>query len=487
MVPSSPPSRVALRPPSAAELSPQAPRFLPWLAAIALFMENLDTTIINTAIPTMSTSLDVAPLRLKSVLTSYTLSLAVFIPISGWLADRFGTRKVFGMAILLFLLGSLFCGLSTTIPFLVASRILQGAGGAMMTPVGRLALVRSFPRSQMIATLNFVLLPALIGPLLGPFLGGLIVHWFHWRVIFFINIPFALLGLALVPKQMPDFRADAPSPLDAWGFVLFGIGIALLSYVLEVFGEHRLSGAWMGAFLVAAAVFLAAYGVHARRAPAPMLDLGLFRLRSFRVAVIGGFLTRLGVGGTPFLLPLLYQIGMGFPAWQAGLLTMPQAAAAMAMRVVNRPILAAFGHKRVLLANTAILAVTLMAFSRVGPGTPIAWIVALSFVQGFLSSLQFTSANTLVYANVEDERASRASSISSTGQQLALSFGVATASLLTAWFLGGTDRGDPGRLVPAIHLAFWALGGFTLLSGALFATLHPDDGRSISNYRESSA
>jgi MFS family permease len=357
----------------------------------------------------------------------------------------------------------------------------------MMTPVGRLALVRSFPRSEMIAALNFVLLPALLGPLLGPFLGGLIVHWFHWRVIFFINIPFALLGLALVPRQMPDYRADPAPPLDAWGFVLFGLGTALLSYVLEVFGEHRLSGAAMGTFLAASAVFLAAYGVHARRTPAPMLDLGLFRLRSFRVAVIGGFLTRLGVGGTPFLLPLLYQIGMGFPAWQAGLLMMPQAAAAMAMRMVNRPILAAFGHQRVLLANTGLLAVTLVAFTRVGPGTPSGWIVALSFVQGFLSSLQFTSSNTLVYANVEDARASRAGSISSTAQQLALSFGVATASLLTAGFLGGADRSDAGRLVPAIHGAFWALGGLTLFSGALFATLRPDDGKSISNYREPSA
>jgi EmrB/QacA subfamily drug resistance transporter len=481
------PTSIVRRPrPTAAELSPRPPRYLPWLAAIALFMENLDTTIINTAVPTMAANLEVAPLRLKSVLTSYTLSLAVFIPISGWLADRFGTRKVFGTAILLFLLGSLFCGLSTSIPFLVASRILQGAGGAMMTPVGRLALVRSFPRSEMIAALNFVLLPALLGPLLGPFLGGLIVHWFHWRVIFFINIPFALLGLALVPKQMPDYRADPAPPLDAWGFVLFGSGTALLSYVLEVFGEHRLSGPSMGAFLAASAVFLAAYGFHARRAAAPMLDLGLFRLRSFRVSVIGGFLTRLGVGGTPFLLPLLYQIGMGFPAWKAGLLTMPQAAAAMAMRMVNRPILAAFGHRRVLLANTALLGVTLIAFTRVGPGTPIAWIVALSFAQGFLSSLQFTSANTLVYANIEDARASRAGSISSTAQQLALSFGVATASLLTARFLGGADRGDADRLVPAIHGAFWTLGVFTLLSGALFATLRPDDGKSISNYRESS-
>jgi EmrB/QacA subfamily drug resistance transporter len=449
-------------------------------------MENLDATIVNTAVPTMSADLGVAPLSLKSVLTSYTLSLAVFIPISGWMADRFGTRRVFGLATLMFLLGSVFCGLSSNIPMLVASRILQGSGGAMMTPVGRLVLVRSFPRSQMIATLNYVLLPALVGPLVGPFLGGLIVHWFHWRTIFFINVPFAILGLALVPRHMPDFRDEAAPPLDRVGFLLFGAGTALLSYVLEVFGEHRLSGLSIGALLGLSAALLAAYGVHACRARAPLLDLALFRLRTFRVAVVGGFVTRLTVGGMPFLLPLLYQIGLGFPAWKAGLLTMPQAAAAMAMRTLNRPLLARFGHKRVLLANTLLLGLNLAAFTRIGPGSPPALIVVLSFVQGFLASLQFTSTNSLVYAEVEDRRASGAGSISSTAQQMALSFGVAAASLLAAWFLGASERSDPGRMIAAIHETFWTLAGVTIVAATLFAPLHPDDGRSISHYEHDS-
>src|SRR4051812_4381038 len=216
-----------------------ARRYLPWLVAVALFMENLDATIVNTAVPTMAAALHVAPLSLKGVLTSYTLSLAVFIPISGWIADRFGTRKVFELAITLFLIGSLACGLAPNVPMLVAARILQGIGGAMMTPVGRLALVRAFPRSEMLRTMNFVIIPALLGPLLGPFTGGVIVHVTSWRVIFFLNIPLALVGLWLTRRHMPDFRDPGVAPLDRLGFFLFCSGIALLSYVLEVFGENH--------------------------------------------------------------------------------------------------------------------------------------------------------------------------------------------------------------------------------------------------------
>jgi EmrB/QacA subfamily drug resistance transporter len=460
--------------------SPQIRRYLPWLVAIALFMENLDATIINTAVPTMAAQFSVAPLSIKSVLTSYTLSLAVFIPISGWMADRFGTRKVFLAAIGLFMVGSLLCGLSMNLPFLVASRILQGAGGAMMTPVGRLALVRSFPRSQMISMLNYVLIPALIGPLIGPFVGGVIVHSMNWRMIFLVNIPFAVLGLILVRKHMPDYRDGNVPALDAWGFLLFGAGAALLSYVLEVFGEHRLSGISIALLLGASAAFLGAYGWHARRRDSPLLDLSLFGVRTLRVGVVGGFVTRLGIGGMAFLLPVLYQVGLGYPAWQAGLLLMPQAAAAISMRILNKPLLARFGHKHVLLANTALLGGTILTFSRVGPSTPVLAIVGLSFLQGFLSSIQFTSANTLVYADIEDRVASKAGSLASTAQQLSLSFGVATASLVAAWFLG--HAGQAGT-VDALHHAFLTMGLFTLLSSLVFATLKREDGGRVSNYQ----
>ena len=445
-------------------------------------MENLDATIVNTAVPTIAANLQVAPLSLKAVLTSYTLSLAVFIPISGWLADRFGTRQVFHWAVTLFMAGSLLCGVAPNIHFLVGARILQGIGGAMMTPVGRLALVRAFPRSEMLRAMNYVVIPALMGPLLGPFTGGLIVHWFSWRVIFFVNIPLALLGFWMIRRYMPDFREET-APMDRTGFVLFGAGIALLSYVLEVFGEHSMAPGPIAFLLALALLLLAAYGWHAQRDDAPLLELSLFRVRTFRLSVVGGFVTRLGVGGMPFLLPLLYQIGLGYPAWQAGLLTMPQAVAAMGMKIISRPVLRHLGHRHVLIANTVLLGGTIMVFTQIGPGTPWTAILLLSFTQGFFSSLQFTSMNSLVYADISDRDASKAGSIASTAQQLSLSFGVAFGSLLAGLFLGHVNQTDPGQAIPALHKAFFTLGSITILSSITFWGLHANDGNNVSNRR----
>src|SRR5882757_8602960 len=244
---------------TSAELSAASARLLPWLVAVAFFMESLDTTILNTAVPTVSAALGVAPLSMKAVLASYTLSLAVFIPVSGWVADRFGTRRVFSTAIGLFTLGSLLCGLSSNIHFLVACRVLQGCGGAMMVPVGRLTLVRSFPKSELLRTMSFVAIPSLVAPMLGPIAGGFIVDYLHWRVIFFLNIPIGLAGLVLVYLHLPDYRELETPPLDAVGLILFGAGVALLSYVLEIFGEHALSSAEMVGLLALSLLLLAGY------------------------------------------------------------------------------------------------------------------------------------------------------------------------------------------------------------------------------------
>src|ERR1700683_4982281 len=276
-------------PPGSAQASK---RLLPWLVAVAFFMESLDTTILNTAVPTISAALRVTPLSMKSVLASYTLSLAVFIPISGWMADRFGTRRVFAYAIGLFTLGSFLCGISSNIHLLVACRILQGCGGAMMVPVGRLTLVRTFAKSELIRAMSFVAIPGLIGPMLGPIAGGLIVGYFHWRLIFFVNIPIGLAGLAMVYMHLPDYR-EHTDPLDVAGLVLFGSGVALLSYVLEVFGEHTLSVREILGLLALSIALLAGYGFHATRIAHPMLNLVLFRIRTFRAAVAGSFFTRL--------------------------------------------------------------------------------------------------------------------------------------------------------------------------------------------------
>src|ERR1700733_7333758 len=294
-------------------------RLLPWLVAVAFFMESLDTTILNTAVPTIAAALNVAPLSMKAVLASYTLSLAVFIPISGWMADRFGTRRVFAGAIGLFTLGSFLCGMSNNIHVLVAYRVLQGCGGAMMVPVGRLTLVRTFAKSELIRAMSFVAIPGLVGPMLGPIAGGLIVGYFHWRVIFFVNLPIGLIGLFLVYLHLPDYR-EKSNPLDVVGLILFGSGIALLSYVLEVFGEHTLSVREVLALLIMSIALLAGYGLYGARTPYPLLSLNLFRIRTFRSAVSGSFFTRLGLGGIPFILPLLYQVGMGFTPIQSGLL-----------------------------------------------------------------------------------------------------------------------------------------------------------------------
>lgn len=466
--------------PADAERLAQVRRFMPWLVAVALFMENLDATIVNVAVPTMAASLRVEPLSLKAVLTTYTLALAIFIPVSGWIADRFGTKRVFESAIWLFLAGSLGCGLAPNVPLLVASRLLQGFGGAMMTPVGRVALIRSFPRSELLRTMNYVIIPALLGPLLGPVAGGLILKVAPWRAIFFVNVPLVLFGLWLTRRYMPDYRDPKVPRLDRLGFVLFCSGIALLSHVLEVFGEHRHDSGTLVAMAVAALGLLAAYGWHARRKTAPLLELALFRVRTFRVAVVGGFVTRLGFGGMPFLLPLLYQLGLGFAPWQAGLLTMPTALAAMGMKVASRHVLKRLGHRTTLLVNTVLLGLTMAAFTQIDRGTPVVAILALSFTQGFFSSMQFTAMNSIVYADVDDRDASKAGSIASTGQQLSLSFGVAAGSLVTAWFLGPVDQTDAARAIPALHDAFLTLGLITIASAATFLGLHPNDGNNVS-------
>ena len=458
-------------------------RYLPWLVATALFMEQLDATIVNTAIPSIAASLDVTPLSLKSVATSYILSLAVGIPVSGWMADRFGTRRVFATAISIFTLASVLCGLALNAQMMVAARLLQGLGGAMMMPVGRLAIIRTFPKNELLGAMNFVILPALIGPLLGPTVGGLIVHWASWRAIFFVNVPVGLLALYFVLRHMPDYRGAETRPLDVVGLILFSSGTAILSWLLEVFGEHTLDSITAGLMLALSVALLAAYVWHAREAQFPLLRLSLLKIRTFRASVMGGFITRLGVGGLPFLLPLLYQLGLKLPAWQSGLLMMPTAAAAMCMKLVAPKILARFGYRQVLIVNTICMGLTIALFSLVGVNTPWYGIAAIGLLQGFFNSLQFSSMNTLAYADIEPADSSMASTISSSLQQLSMSFGLAAGSIVTAWFLGDVSQTNGGQVTQAIHHGFMALAILTLFSSLVFWRLRSDDGDSISRSR----
>jgi EmrB/QacA subfamily drug resistance transporter len=457
-----------------------AKSYLPWVVATALFMEQLDSTIVNTAIPSMAASLQVTPLSLKAVVTSYILSLAVSIPISGWMADRFGTRRVFMSAVAIFTVASVLCGLSVNSPMLVAARLLQGLGAAMMMPVGRLTIVRTFPKSELLAAMNFVIIPALIGPLLGPTVGGLIVHWLTWRDIFFVNVPVGLVAIFLAHRYMPDYRSESERPLDLIGLVLFGTGIALLSWLLEIFGEHRLDVTSASILLLIACSLLMAYGWHARTEPFPLLRLTLFKIRTFRVSVVGGFITRLGVGGLPFLLPLLYQLGLGLPAWQSGLLMMPSAAAAMGMKFISVRVLAKFGYRQVLTVNTVLIGLTISMYSFVQQGTPLYVIVMISLCLGFFNSLQFSSMNSIAYADVEGPDSSMASTMASSMQQLSMSFGLAAGSLVTGWFLGDMPQSNRSALTGALHHAFIALAVLTILSSLTFWSLRKEDGESIS-------
>jgi EmrB/QacA subfamily drug resistance transporter len=461
--------------------SASSKRLLPWLVAVAFFMESLDTTILNTAVPAISEALKVAPLSMKSVLASYTLSLAVFIPISGWMADRFGTRRVFASAIGLFTLGSFLCGISSDIHLLVACRVLQGCGGAMMVPVGRLTLVRTFAKSELIRAMSFVAIPALVGPMLGPIAGGLIVGYLHWRFIFFVNIPIGIIGLLMVYLHLPDYR-EKTHPLDIVGLILFGSGIALLSYVLEIFGEHTLSTAEILGLLAVSLSLIGGYLLHAREIEFPLLKLSLFRIRTFSAAVSGSFFTRLGIGGVPFLLPLLYQVGLGFTPIQSGLLIMPQALASMSTKFLLPKILNRIGYRGVLVSNTIVLGLLLLLFATIGQHTPVWVIVIQAFCYGAFTSLQYTSMNTLVYADVGEADTSSASSIASTMQQMSISFGVASAGLATAYFVPRVHS-NPAEMIHGVHKALFALGVFTILSTIIFRKLKSGDGQTVSQHK----
>lgn len=449
---------------------------LPWLVAVAFFMEMLDTTILNTAVPAVAQALKVPPLNMKAVLASYTLSLAVFIPISGWMADRFGTRRVFASAIAIFILGSFLCGISTNIHQLVASRILQGCGGAMMLPVGRIVIARTFAKSELIRAMSLVAIPGLIGPMLGPIAGGTIVAYFHWGMIFFVNIPIGLIGLYLVLNYLPNYIEKDSPPLDLIGLLFFGSGISLLSYVLEVFGEHTLNNTEITALLLICVFQLVGYELHSIRIRNPLLRLKLFRIRTFFLAVIGSWFTRLGIGGIPFLFPLLSQIGLGYTPIQAGLLMVPQAFAAMSIKLLLASIIKKLGYRYVLIINTLLMGTTILLFSTIGLNTAVWKILLLMFCFGLFSSLQFTTMNTLVFADVVEKDTSSASTIASTAQQLSMSFAVAVASIAAVLFIPNHRLASSQQFIHGIQSAFVLLGLITIISSLWFARLKDDDG-----------
>jgi EmrB/QacA subfamily drug resistance transporter len=452
--------------PAATALSPSDKRYLIWLIAFSFFMQMLDSTIVNTATPSIARALEVNPLSLKSALISYVLSLAVFIPISAWFADRYGTRRIFGIAILIFTLGSIACGLAQSLSMLTAARVVQGFGGAMMMPVGRLALVRSFDKSEFVNAMSIATIPGLVGPAIGPLLGGLFSTYLSWRMIFFVNIPFGLAGIWMTRRFMPDYRGRPDVPLDVPGFAMLAFGMGGLSWALEIAESSHLS-ALLAALLSCA--LLGIYAIRSLKIETPIIDLRLMRIPSFRIAFTSGFATRLGVGGVYFLLTLLFQIGFGYSAVMAGLLQMPQAVAMMLMRFFVGGIIKQYGYRRVLLLNTALSGILVMLFATFTAATPI-WLICMQvFVYGFVMSLQYSAMNTLGFLDLSTAQASMGSSITSAVQNLSMSLGIAFASVLMALFLDGTH--DQAHYISAFRETAVVLGAVTLASSLLFLKL----------------
>jgi EmrB/QacA subfamily drug resistance transporter len=459
-------------------VSGSRPILVPLIVACAMFMQNLDSTVIATALPTIAQSLGETPLRLNVAITCYLLSLAVFIPISGWTADRFGARRVFTGAIVVFTLGSIACGMATSLPALVAARILQGMGGALMVPVGRLVLLRTVPKSDLVRAMSFVSVPALIGPVMGPPVGGFIVTYASWRWIFFINIPIGVLGIVLVNLLVSDLKETGRRPLDRAGFVLTGIGLASLAFGFENVGRGTLPIIGVVSLLAVGVICLMAYLRHARRVSHPIIDLALFSIPTYASASLGGFLFRMGLGALPFLLPLMLQVGFGLSALNSGLLTFASAAGAMLMKTSAVRILRALGFRIVLVGDAVISAAFLFGYSLFRPDTPHLVIFLALLIGGFFRSLQMTSINTLSYADVPASMLSRATSLSSMAQQLSQTAGVATAALMLHTVL--TLRSGTTLVAADFYPVFIGVAMISLLSVPFFLRMSPDAGAEVS-------
>ena len=453
-------------------------RLVPLIIAVALFMENMDSTVIATSLPAIAKDIGTNPLALKLAVTSYLLSLAVFIPASGWTADRFGARTVFRAAIAVFMVGSIGCALSSSLTDFVFARILQGMGGAMMSPVGRMVLVRTISKRELVSAMAWVTTPALIGPVIGPPVGGFITTYASWHWIFLINIPIGLVGIVLTTRYIENVRAEKHEPFDIAGMIYAGFGIAGLAFGLSVAGLNFLPWTVVAALMIGGAGFLVAYWVHAKRTPVPALDLTLFRLTTFRVSVIGGFIFRLGIGALPFLLPLMLQLGFGLSPFHSGMITFASAAGAMGMKAAASTLLRRFGFRTILLANALISAVLLAACGLFTAATPAYIMLGVLLIGGFFRSLQFTSINTLAYAEVEHERVSRATSLVAVGQQLALSSGVAVGAL--AVDLAAAWHGHATLVAEDFPPAFFAVAAISATSVVFFLQLPHDAGAEIS-------
>ena len=452
---------------------------IPLIVACALFMEQIDSTVIATSLPVLAIDMGVDPLALKLALTSYMVSLAVFIPISGWVADRFGAQTVFRSAIAIFMLGSILCGISQTLPEFVAARFFQGIGGAMMVPVGRLVILRSVNKADLVQALAYLSMPAMLGPVLGPPLGGFITTYFHWRWIFFINIPISVLGIYLATRFIDNMYGEKTQPLDWPGFVLSAIGCSLLMLGLATEGRHLISFEASLTCIVLGVLALIAYVWHFRRTPYPLIDLRLLRISTLRVSVVGGSLFRIGVGALPFLLPLLLQLGFGLSAFHSGLLTCASAIGVIFIKTIMVRVLKRFGFRRVLVYNTFFGAASLAIIGLFTSSTPYAVMMIALLLGGCFRSIQFTSVNALAYADIPAKDLSQATSMASVAQQLSIGLGVTIGGLALQASMGW--QGHTTLVAADFWPAFLAVAVISASSVLFNLSLARDAGAELAN------
>jgi len=456
-------------------------RLMAVIIATALFMQNLDSTVIATALPAMARSFHAPPLHMSVALTSYLISLSVFIPASGWVADHFGARHVFRAAIVIFTIGSVACGVAPSLGFLVAARVVQGLGGAMMLPVGRLVLLRSVSRAQMVAAMSWLTMPALVGPILGPPLGGFIVTYFSWRWVFDINVPIGINGVIAVSLFIPDSReADRGGRLDVWGLVLTGFAMAAMMAGFETAGRSLVPLSWTLGALAAGVGAAGGYVVHMRRHPHPVLDFSLLLIPTFASSVVAGSLFRIAVGAMPFLLPLMLQLGFGKSPMQSGLITFASAAGALAMKPAAQPVLRLFGFRTVLILNGLLASGFIMVCASFQPGWPGLVMDAILLVGGFFRSLQFTAFNTIAYGDIPRPRMSAATSLYSTIQQLTLTLGIVVGA--TTLEVSARLHHHAVALKSDYALGFIIVGLFSLVAVPICARLRPDAGEALSGH-----
>jgi len=448
------------------------------IVAAALFIENLDTTIIATALPQIAREIGAEPLKVNLAITSYLLSLSIFIPLSGWMADRFGARRVFSSAIAIFLAGSLACAAADSLFGLVIARICQGFGGAMMVPVGRLVILRAVPKSELIKALTYLTIPALLGPVLGPPIGGFIVTYSSWRWIFLLNIPVAIVGIILSILYIPPIKAPTRPKLDAVGFGLTGLGLASLVFAFEAMGRFPLPNWMLGATAGFGLLALIIYWARSRDMAEPIVNLKLMGIATFRRAILGGSVFRIGIGALPVLLPLMLQLGFGLSAFASGLLTFASAAGALVMKGATQFVLKTFGFRRVLIVNALLCGVVMMTYSLFNPTMPHTVIFLMLLVGGFIRSLQFTGLNALSYADVNETAMSSASTFSAMMQQLSLSIGAGTAAL--ALHLTLAQRGGTTLHASDFQPAYLFIGGIVMVSSLFFLGLKKDAGANVS-------